>query len=172
MIRKTWRIVVAGAIAATALALPGTANASTSACTLVATGAYVPLTDLAAVAGAGVFECLVDGQILPIGDLADPNAPGQYIDVSLMYSSDGGTTWTVCVDTNYPLVEGVGTGAAAALCPSGPGYQYLTHVRARVVYATPVTSASSTIIPFGAPNGCVHDSPNSITCYAGATHVA
>jgi len=168
MIRKTWRVLVVGAVAAAGLALPGTANASMSACTLVATGAYVPLTDLAAVTGAGAFECLVSALGPAIGDLPDPNAPDQYIDVTLLYRTSAIDPWQPCGgESNTQLVAGVGAGDVVAICPYGPGYEFKVHVRAHVVYPNTLTSVNGTTIPAGAPNGCVHDT-TSVTCYADA----
>jgi hypothetical protein len=169
MFRTAWRVLVVGAFAAAGLALPGTANASTtSACTLAAGGAYVPATDLAVVTGTGAFECLVSALDLVIGDLPDPNAPDQYIDVTVMYQTSAAGAWQVCGNEwHSALVEGVGAGAVVSLCPFDTGYNYKVHARARVVYAVDPDSGSSTTIPVGPPNGCVHDAATfSITCYA------
>jgi len=172
MIRRTVRVLVVGAIAAVGLALPGTANAeTTSTCTLVAEGVYVPATDLAFVTGTGTFECLLNVLTLETGALPDPTAPDQYIDVTVMYQTSSTSTWQVCDGVGNPwhsmLVEGVGAGAAVAVCPLDSGYRYKVHARARVVYAVDPDTVSSTTIPLGSPNGCVHDpTTRSVTCYA------
>jgi len=168
MIRRTWRVLVVGAIAAAGLALPGTADAAVSACTVVDQGTFVPVPDtaLAVVTGLGAIECLVSENPVAIGDLPDPTAlNGSFIDVTVLYD-DPAVGWQTCgATTHLPLVEGIGAVPVAQVCPFGAGFSYSVHLHAEILYTSAVTAASSTFIA-AAGSGCVHPSPNKMVCTA------
>lgn len=170
MTGKTWRVLTVGAVVAATLMIPGTANASTSRCTVLANGEGVggDLEDFHVI-GVGTVECLTDGTV--IGDLPDPAAlAGSFIELSVSYTDPSVGGWHSCGDpTRVPLVGGVGTAAIVATCPYDIFYTYRVHLHAEIVYPSDVTAASSTVVD--GPGTCIHDtSPNEnvMICYADA----
>jgi len=163
MIRRTWRVLVVGALVAAGVMLPGVADAAEPGCISFVTGVVTPTVPGVATV-AGTIECLTGvanaGTLDNLPVIADPDA---FIEVSMLY--DDGSGWQTCADSGQvPLVYGTGAAAAASTCPTGSGYNYATHLHAHVRFQTPVTST---------PAGCIHDAVGSvwITCYGGGAPI-